>query len=219
MVVKVTETKTVADSLWQGYNVRTTFSISQNVSQFSEKNIRVTTWKQQIHSRFLCFLHVAKILNFDMSTFLRCLATFSLSTGINLGKCKKSQNFSNAAQSQCVFNSILFQYTDELTPHVEWLEDKKTLANRWILCSLNVLDLRGFPSIPADIWLANTPNLAYNQTMLPLFFSSICWWSSFSSPYFVTSTPVHLIINLKFSGTSTATVLGRLRSILRGRKR
>ena len=42
-------------------------------------------------------------LNFDMSTFLRCLPTFSLSTGINLGKCKKSQNFSNAAQSQCVF--------------------------------------------------------------------------------------------------------------------
>ena len=28
------------------------------------------------------------------------------------------------------FNSIWFQYTDELTPHVEWLEDKKTLANR-----------------------------------------------------------------------------------------
>ena len=24
------------------------------------------------------------------------------------------------------------QYTDELTPHVEWLEEKKTLANRWI---------------------------------------------------------------------------------------
>ena len=80
---------------------------------------------------FLCFLHVAKILNFDMSTFLRCLPTFSLSTGISLGKCKKSQNFSNTAQSQCVLNSILSQYTDELTPHVEWLEDKKTLANRW----------------------------------------------------------------------------------------
>ena len=43
MVVKVTETKTVADSLWQGYNVRTTLSISQNVSQFSETSIRVTT--------------------------------------------------------------------------------------------------------------------------------------------------------------------------------
>ena len=70
-------------------------------------------------------------LNFDMSTFLRCLPTFSLSTGISLGKCKKSQNFSNTAQSQCVLNSILSQYTDELTPHVEWLEDKKTLANRW----------------------------------------------------------------------------------------
>ena len=25
---------------------------------------------------------------------------------------------------------LLSQFTDELTPHVEWLEDKKTLANR-----------------------------------------------------------------------------------------
>ena len=88
-----------------------------------------------------------------------------------------------------------------------------------ILRSIDFCDLRVFPSVPADIWPANTPNLAYNQTMLPLFFSSICWLSSFSSPYFVTSTPVYLIINLKFSGTSTATVLGRLKSILRGRRR
>ena len=37
-------------------------------------------------------------------------------------------------------NVLCTQYTDELTPHVEWLEDKKTLANRWIalLPSINL---------------------------------------------------------------------------------
>ena len=28
------------------------------------------------------------------------------------------------------FLKSFVQYTDELTPHFEWLEDKKTLANR-----------------------------------------------------------------------------------------
>ena len=130
MVVKVADTKTVADSLWQGYNV------SQSFSYFSET--------AKIFWDCPCGKNSAWTLCSDASDSL-----LSLSTEINHGiKAKDDMlNFLPTWKTHKYawnVNVLCTQYTDELTPHVEWLEDKKTLANRWIAF---------LPSISPFFWL------------------------------------------------------------------